>query len=64
MSGLRFGVSAATTRGLGAEAFEAVGDLIADVLEGLRKHPDDNGVAEQRTRARVSELMTAYPTYA
>ena len=36
MSGLRFGVSGATTRGLAVADVEAIGDLIAEVLEGLR----------------------------
>jgi glycine hydroxymethyltransferase len=64
MSGLRFGVSGATTRGLDAEAFEVIGDLVAEVLEALRKHPDDNTAAEEHARVRVAELVAAFPTYA
>ena len=63
MSGLRFGVSGATTRGLDTQAFDTIGDLITEVLEGLRRHPDDNRSAEEVVRGRVRDLATAYPTY-
>ena len=52
MSGLRFGVSGATTRGLGVAEFETVGDFVAEVLEGLRRQPDDNGATEARVARR------------
>lgn len=64
MSGLRFGVSGATTRGLGTLQVEAIGDLVAEVLEGLRRHPDDNGAVEAQVRGRVVELVSRFPTYA
>ncbi len=48
MSGLRFGVSGATTRGFGVAEFEAIADLIAQVLHGLRAHGTENSAAEQR----------------
>jgi glycine hydroxymethyltransferase len=64
MSGLRFGVSGATTRGLGVAEFEAIGDLIADVLDGLRASPNDNGAAEQRVGLRVGESAARFVTYA
>jgi glycine hydroxymethyltransferase len=63
MSGLRFGVSAATTRGLGAADFEATGDLIAEVLEGLRESPNDNSAIEARVRASVGEIAARFATY-
>jgi len=63
MSGLRFGVSGATTRGLGVEDFETIGDLIAEDLEGLRKVPGDNGATEGRVRAAVRALAARFPTY-
>lgn len=63
MSGLRFGVSGATTRGLDGAQFERIGDLIAEVLEGLRRSPGDNRDAEERVRARVRETMAPFPTY-
>ena len=64
MSGLRFGVSGATTRGLGVAEFEVLGCLIAEVLEGLRASPDDNVAIEQKVRARIGEIAARFPTYA
>jgi len=63
MSGLRFGVSGATTRGLGVADFEAIGDLIAEVLERLRENPSDNRAVEARIGASVSEIAARFPTY-
>jgi glycine hydroxymethyltransferase len=64
MSGLRFGVSGATTRGLGVADFEAIGDLIAEVLERLRENPSDNSAIEARVGASVGALAARFPTYA
>ena len=63
MSGLRFGVSGATTRGLGVADLEAIGDLIAEVLDGLRASPGDNGAIEVRVRGSVGEIASRFPTY-
>ena len=63
MSGLRFGVSGATTRGLGVAEFEQLGALISDVLEGQRARPDDNAAVERTVRARVGEIAARFPTY-
>jgi glycine hydroxymethyltransferase len=63
MSGLRFGVSGATTRGLAIADFEAIGDLIKEVLEGLRQQPGDNSAVEARVRVSVGSIATRYPTY-
>lgn len=63
MSGLRFGVSGATTRGLGVAEFEAIGDRIAEVLEGLRAHPGDNSAVEARVGASIGEIAARFPTY-
>ncbi|GAP37157.1 serine hydroxymethyltransferase [Piscinibacter sakaiensis] len=63
MSGLRFGVSGATTRGLGRREIEAVGDLVAEVLAGLQRGPDASAAAEEAVRRRVAELVAPYPTY-
>jgi glycine hydroxymethyltransferase len=63
MSGLRFGTSGATTRGLDVPEFEAIGDLIAEVLEGLRQSPRDNSAVERSVGARVGEIAARYPTY-
>lgn len=63
MSGLRFGVSGATTRGLDGLHFERIGALIAEVLDGLRQHPEDNRDVEERVRAQVREIVAPFPTY-
>ncbi len=63
-SGLRFGVSAGTTRGFETEEFSAIGGLIADVLEGLAEAgAGDNGVAEARVREETRALCRRFPIY-
>ncbi len=59
-SGLRFGVSAGTTRGFGVPEFETIGHLIADVLDGLAA---GNGAAEDAARIKVGKLCRAFPIY-
>ncbi|MEC7570822.1 MAG: serine hydroxymethyltransferase [Pseudomonadota bacterium] len=62
-SGVRLGTPAATTRGFGVAEFEMVGDLIGDVLDGLRDTSADNHAVEEATRARVMELGARFPIY-
>ena len=62
-SGIRLGSPAATTRGFGVAEFERVGDLIADVLEGLAANPEDNGAAEAAAREHVLALCRRFPVY-
>ena len=59
-SGLRFGVSAGTTRGFGVPEFETIGHLIADVLDGLAA---GDGAAEGAVSVKVGELCRAFPIY-
>jgi glycine hydroxymethyltransferase len=61
MSGLRFGVSAATTRGFGVAEFESIGDWIAEVLHAQR---GDGAEAERAVLARVRALTRRFPIYA
>jgi glycine hydroxymethyltransferase len=63
MSGLRFGVSGATTRGFGVAELEAIGDLIAQVLQGLRRG-GDNADVEAAVREQVRGLTARFPIYA
>jgi glycine hydroxymethyltransferase len=63
MSGLRFGASACTTRGFGVAEFEVVGDMIAEVLGGLRRSPADNSAAEQAVWTKVRTLTARFPIY-
>ncbi len=61
MSGLRFGVSGATTRGFGVAEFETIGRLIAEVLEGLRVNEGDNTAAEQSVALQARALAARFP---
>jgi glycine hydroxymethyltransferase len=77
MSGLRFGVSGVTTRGFGAAEVAVVGDLIAEVLEGLRGAGSDGGsgvsggshsagtntAVERAVLERVRTLAARFPIY-
>ncbi|MGZ9034802.1 MAG: serine hydroxymethyltransferase [Rhodospirillales bacterium] len=62
-SGIRLGTPAGTTRGFGPAEFCRVGELIADVLDGLAANPDDNTAAEAAARDRVAELCRRFPIY-
>ncbi len=62
-SGIRLGTPAGTTRGFGTREFRRVGELIADVLAGLAKRPDDNAEAENAARAEVLDLCRRFPIY-
>lgn len=66
-SGLRFGTSAVTTRGLTRADIDIVGNLVADVLDALITHRDDNTKAEASTLAKIehiAELLPIYPGWA
>jgi glycine hydroxymethyltransferase len=63
-SGIRVGSPAGTTRGFGVAEFEAIGDMIADVLEGLRDNGEHGDVTvEAKVRERVSALCARFPIY-
>ncbi len=62
-SGIRLGTPAATTRGFGTAEFTKVGDLIAEVLDGLVANPEDNSAVEGKVRAEVKALCDAFPLY-
>ncbi|MBB4285049.1 serine hydroxymethyltransferase [Roseospira goensis] len=63
-SGVRLGTPAATTRGFGADEFRQVGEMIAEVLDGLAANRDDNSAVEGAVRARVRDLCARFPIYA
>ncbi len=62
-SGIRLGSPAGTTRGFGVTEFYRVGELIANVLDGLATNPDDNSAAEDVARKGVIQLCQRYPIY-
>ena len=63
-SGIRVGSPAGTTRGFGIAEFEMIGDMVADVLDGLRakgEHGDPE--VEANVRQRVRALCERFPIY-
>ncbi len=62
-SGLRFGSSAATTRGFGAAEFQFVGEKIAQVLDGLTGEPEGQGALEATVLEEIRELTARFPIY-
>ena len=62
-SGIRLGTPACTTRGFGPTEFNKVGDLIADVLDGLISNPEDNTGVEKAVMQEVLTLCNCFPIY-
>jgi glycine hydroxymethyltransferase len=63
-SGIRLGTPAGTTRGFGVAEFRRIGELIAEVVEGLSRNGDDGDAqAEQHVRDRVEALCARFPIY-
>ncbi|MBF6603152.1 MAG: serine hydroxymethyltransferase [Sphingorhabdus sp.] len=63
-SGIRVGSPAGTTRGFGPAEFELIGDMVADVLDGLREKGEAGDPAvEANVRERVLELCARFPVY-
>jgi glycine hydroxymethyltransferase len=63
-SGIRLGTPAGTTRGFGEAEFTQIGQLIAEVIEGLRKNGEaGDAQVEQSVKARVEELCAKFPIY-
>ncbi len=60
-SGIRVGSPAGTTRGFGTAEFQSIGDMIADVLDGLVAK--DNGVKEHAVLEQVKALCAEFPIY-
>lgn len=62
-SGIRLGTAAATTRGLREPDFREVGQMIAEVVDGLACSGDDaNLEVEADIRARYENCMSAGAT--
>ena len=63
-SGIRLGTPAATSRGFGQAEFKLVGELIIEVLDGLKANSEDNnGSVEAQVRAKVKALTDRFPIY-
>jgi len=62
-SGIRLGSPAATTRGFGPAEFRQVGELIAEVLDGLQANEAGNAAVEAAVRQKVAALCARFPIY-
>ncbi|MCB1465403.1 MAG: serine hydroxymethyltransferase, partial [Nitratireductor sp.] len=64
-SGVRLGSPAGTTRGFGTAEFAEIGNLISEVLDGLKAANSDEGNAavEAAVKAKVVELTGRFPVY-
>uniref|UniRef100_UPI003BAAB281 serine hydroxymethyltransferase n=1 Tax=Stappia sp. TaxID=1870903 RepID=UPI003BAAB281 len=64
-SGIRLGTPAGTTRGFGQAEFREIGELIGEVLDGLRSSNSEDGNAEveARVQQKVIALTDRFPIY-
>ncbi|MGH7063710.1 MAG: serine hydroxymethyltransferase, partial [Stellaceae bacterium] len=62
-SGIRLGSPAGTTRGCGQAEFRHVGEMIAEVLDGMAANGNDNGAVEASVRRKVTALCARFPAY-
>ena len=62
-SGLRFGLSACTTRGLGVEDVAAIASWIIELLAAHGSGADDIATLEADIRSRAAMRMASFPLY-
>jgi len=64
-SGIRLGTPAGTTRGFGPAEFREIGQLIVEVLDGLRMANSDDGneAVEQDVKKKVLAMTGRFPIY-
>ncbi|MEO9600464.1 serine hydroxymethyltransferase [Parasphingorhabdus sp.] len=63
-SGIRVGSPAGTTRGFGPAEFRMIGNMVADVLDGLREKGEaGDPEVEADVRERVQSLCDQFPIY-
>jgi len=63
-SGVRLGTPAATTRGFGTAEWKQVGEMIIEVLDGLKANgADGNGDVEKAVKEKVTALCARFPIY-
>ena len=60
-SGIRLGTPAGTTRGLGLEEFEKVGNIIGDVLDGLASNKSDNSEQKNTLEIKLLKFVSVFP---
>lgn len=64
-SGVRLGSPAGTTRGFGEAEFREIGNLISEVLDGLKmaNSEDGNAAVEAAVKKKVMALTEGFPLY-
>jgi glycine hydroxymethyltransferase len=63
-SGVRLGTPAGTSRGFAEAEFKLIGELIIEVLDGLKANGEEqNGAVEAQVRAKVKGLTERFPIY-
>jgi glycine hydroxymethyltransferase len=63
-SGVRLGSPACTTRGFGVAEFRMVGDMIAEVIDGVsRKGEAGDATVEAEVKRRAVDLCRRFPIY-
>ncbi|MDF0490050.1 serine hydroxymethyltransferase [Sphingomonas sp. H39-1-10] len=63
-SGIRVGSPAGTTRGFGTDEFHEIGNMVADVLDGLRENGEQgDDQVERNVRERARALCERFPIY-
>jgi glycine hydroxymethyltransferase len=64
-SGIRLGTPVGTTRGFGKAEFTEIGNLITEVLDGLRaaNSEEGNAAVEARVKEKVMKLTDRFPIY-
>jgi glycine hydroxymethyltransferase len=63
-SGIRLGSPAGTTRGFGVAEFQAIGNMIIEVLDGVAaKGEGGDAAVEAKVKQRALELCRRYPIY-
>ncbi|EJF95984.1 serine hydroxymethyltransferase [Bartonella taylorii] len=64
-SGIRLGSPAVTTRGFAEKEFIQIGELISEVLDGLRmvKNDEENHAVEMAVKKKVEDITNKFPLY-
>lgn len=63
-SGVRLGTPAATSRGFGPGEWKQVGEMITEVLNGLKANgPEGNAAVEAAVKKKVEALCAKFPIY-
>ncbi len=62
-SGLRFGTSAATSRGFNENDFKLVGEMISDMLDSLLLNDQESIKVAKETKNKVLDMCKNYPIY-